>query len=90
MKNSKPSPVKQIINDRICLQLARHRASLGRAMRTVATAIDEIERGRDAIPVTQKAIEATEKLWFHNDVSTPDINNGVLMKCLFDLLAEKE
>ena len=88
MRDNERSPTEELICDKLCLQLVRHRVALGRAMRACNDAIHDIEIGNDAVKAAQKAIEATEGLWHHTELTMPEINNGVIMKCCFSLLAE--
>ena len=88
MNANNRSATEQLICDKLCVQLVKHRAALGRANRVVNEAIAEVETGRDPVKAAQKAIEATEGLWHHTELTMPEINNGVIMKCCFSLLAE--
>ena len=91
MSDNSKSPTAELTCDKMCVQLIKHRAALGRAMRVCNDAIADIGTGKDdPIKAAQKAIEATEGLWHHTELSMPEINNGVLMKCCFDLLAERK
>jgi len=74
------------INDKVCTQLVRHRAALGRAMRAVNESITDIESGKNPIRAIQDAIEVTERLWCHTSHARPQIDNGVLSRFVFDLL----
>ena len=88
MNDNNRSATEQLICDKLCVQLVKHRAALGRANRVVNEAIADIETGYDPVKAAQKAIEATEGLWHHTELTMPEINNGVIMKCCFSLLAE--
>ena len=88
MRDNERSTAEELICDKLCLQLVKHRVALGRAMRACNDAIHDIEIGNDAVKAAQKAIEATEGLWHHTELTMPEINNGVIMKCCFSLLAE--
>ena len=89
LSNGTRSAVEELVTDRLVKQLIKHKCALGRSQRATNEAIQAIDAGDDPIKATQRAIEATECLWHHNETSTPKINNGALMKCLFDLLGER-
>jgi len=79
-------------NQPIIDQLKRHLEALNEARDAVYLAIEKLNphgtltEGGNEIEAIQSAIDSTERLWFHNELEKPAIDNGRLMKHVFSLL----
>lgn len=76
-------------NQPIIDQLNRHLDALNDARGAVYSAIETLTKGGNEIEAIQSAIDSTERLWFHNELEKPAIDNGRLMKHVFSLLLKE-
>jgi hypothetical protein len=76
-------------NQPIIDQLNRHLDALNDARDAVYLAIETLTKGGNEIKAIQSAIDSTERLWFHNELEKPAIDNGRLMKHVFSLLLKE-